>query len=110
MSLSCQSWYGCHIAPYVVHAGCSSRAFSRMRQPMVSLAEGVVVEVGFGSGLNVPYYPAAVTTVHAIEPADLGWQLASKRLAESTTKVERTGLDGQSIPLPDDSCDTALST
>ena len=69
-----------------------------------------MVEIGFGSGLNVPHYPAAVTRVHAIEPADIGWKLAGKRLAAATVPVERSGLDGQSLPLPDDSCDTALST
>ena len=44
------------------------------------------------------------------EPADLGWKLASKRLADSTVLVHRSGLDGQSLPLDDASCDTALST
>ncbi len=71
---------------------------------------GHVVEIGFGSGLNIPFYPDSVTGVAAIEPADLGWKLAGKRLADSAVPVERSGLDGQSLPLPDDSCDTALST
>lgn len=68
------------------------------------------MEIGFGSGLNVPFYPAAVESVSAVEPADLGWKLAGKRLAASTTPVERSGLDGQSLPFPDNSFDTALST
>jgi ubiquinone/menaquinone biosynthesis C-methylase UbiE len=48
--------------------------------------------------------------VAAVEPADTGWKLAGKRLAGAPVPVERTGLDGQSLPLPDDSCDAALST
>jgi ubiquinone/menaquinone biosynthesis C-methylase UbiE len=68
------------------------------------------LEIGFGSGHNVPHYPATVTGVAAIEPADGGWKLARKRLAAATVPVERKGLDGQSLPLPDDSCDSALST
>jgi hypothetical protein len=46
----------------------------------------------------------------AIEPADVGWKLAAKRLASSNVPVERSGLDGQSLPLANDSCDTALTT
>jgi ubiquinone/menaquinone biosynthesis C-methylase UbiE len=68
------------------------------------------VELGFGSGLNVPHYPDTVSRVAAIEPSDLGWSLATERVADSNVPVERTGLDGQSLPLPDASCDTALST
>ena len=58
----------------------------------------------------MPFYSAAVVGVAAIEPADLGWKLARKRLAATSIPVQRSGLDGQSLPLPDDSCDTALST
>jgi ubiquinone/menaquinone biosynthesis C-methylase UbiE len=71
---------------------------------------GEVVEIGFGSGLNVPFYPPAVTRVRAVEPADLGWKLAQKRLAATTTPIERAGLDGAALPFPDDSFDAALST
>jgi ubiquinone/menaquinone biosynthesis C-methylase UbiE len=72
--------------------------------------EGHVVEVGFGSGLNVPFYPDDVSGVAAVEPSELGWKLAQKRVAASKVDVERCGVDGASLPLADDSVDAALST
>jgi ubiquinone/menaquinone biosynthesis C-methylase UbiE len=69
-----------------------------------------VVEIGFGSGHNVPFYPEAVTRVAAVEPADVGWRLAEKRLRAASVPVERSGLDGQSLPSADNSFDAALST
>jgi ubiquinone/menaquinone biosynthesis C-methylase UbiE len=80
------------------------------RQRVCAGLRGQVVEVGFGSGLNVPFYPDAVSGVVAIEPADAAWKLAAKRRASSQVRVERAGLDGQSLPLGDDSCDSALTT
>ena len=80
------------------------------RQRVCAGLRGRVVEVGFGSGLNVPFYPDGVSGVVAIEPADVAWKLAAKRLASSDVPVERSGLDGQSLPLADDSCDTGLTT
>ncbi|MET7712880.1 methyltransferase domain-containing protein [Streptomyces sp. NPDC005407] len=69
-----------------------------------------MVEIGFGSGHNVPFYPAAVTGVTAIEPSDVGWTLAAERVRASSVPVRRAGLDGQSLPFQDDSFDAALST
>jgi ubiquinone/menaquinone biosynthesis C-methylase UbiE len=51
-----------------------------------------------------------VSEVVAIEPSDLAWKLATDRVAASTIPVHRAGLDGQSLPLDDASCDSALST
>jgi len=79
---------------------CGLKASDPLRRRVCEGLHGHVVELGFGSGLNVPFYPAAVTEVAAIEPADLGWKLAGKRLAATTLPIERTGLDGQSLPLP----------
>ena len=81
-----------------------------LRKRVCDGLEGEVVEIGFGSGLNVPFYPPKVTRVAAVEPADLGWRLAEKRVAATTVAVERAGLDGQSLPFADDSFDAALST
>ena len=103
-------YYGDRVLPRVVNVACGMKANEPLRQRVCDGLRGRVVEIGFGSGHNVPYYPDTVTGVAAVEPADVGWKLAGKRLEGATVPVERIGLDGQSIPLPDDSCDTALST
>lgn len=69
---------------------------------MVGL-RGEVVEIGFGSGLNVPLYPLAVHTFYAVEPSMVGRQLAASRVEASPASITFVGLDGQALPLPDDS-------
>jgi ubiquinone/menaquinone biosynthesis C-methylase UbiE len=71
---------------------------------------GVVLEIGFGSGLNLPYYPREVTKILAVEPSPVGKQLASRRVAASAIPLEWSGLDGQRLALDDASVDGALST
>jgi ubiquinone/menaquinone biosynthesis C-methylase UbiE len=102
--------YAEHVLPRIINVVCGVKVTEPRRRHVCEGLHGQVLEVGFGSGLNVPFYPVAVSGVTAIEPADVGWKLARKRLAAATVPVERSGLDGQSLPLPDDSCDTALST
>jgi ubiquinone/menaquinone biosynthesis C-methylase UbiE len=104
------SAYGDHVLPRLVNLACNTTIAREQRARVCSGLEGDVVEIGFGSGLNVPFYPAGVRRVSAVEPADTGWKLAAKRVGESPVPVERSGLDGQSLPFPDDSFDTALST
>jgi ubiquinone/menaquinone biosynthesis C-methylase UbiE len=102
--------YGEQVLPRIINVACGMKVAEPLRRRVCEGLHGRVVEIGFGSGHNVPFYPAAVSGVTAIEPADVGWKLASKRLAAANVPVERLGLDGQSLPLPDDSCDAALST
>lgn len=102
--------YNDKVLPHIIDKACGMRAMRPHRARVCAGLEGEVIEIGFGTGLNVPYYPAAVTKVSAIEPADLGWQLAEKRLAAATVPIERSGLDGQSLPFADDTFDAALST
>ena len=102
--------YGEHVLPRMINVACGLKAVAPLRRRVCEGLEGNVVELGFGSGHNIPFYPDSVSRVAAIEPADVGWRLAEKRLRAATVPVERSGLDGQSLPFADDSFDTALST
>ena len=104
------SFYGDHVLPRIVNAACGMKSADPLRERVCDALEGEVVEIGFGSGLNVPFYPDSVRRVAAVEPADVGWKLAAKRVRASSVPVERSGLDGQSLPFEDDSFDAALST
>jgi ubiquinone/menaquinone biosynthesis C-methylase UbiE len=98
-----------HVLPRIVDVACNVKQAQAQRRRLCEGLFGEVVEIGFGSGLNVPHYPAAVTAVAAVEPADVGWKLAAKRLRESTIPVRRAGLDGQALPFEDDRFDAAVS-
>ncbi len=99
-----------HVLPRIVDRTCGVEAVRAQRERVCAGLAGDVVEIGFGSGLNVPHYPAAVRRVAAVEPADVAWKLAGKRLADARVPVERAGLDAQTLPFPDDHFDAALST
>jgi len=102
--------YGEQVLPRIINVACGLKSVEPLRRRVCDGLEGEVVELGFGSGHNVPFYPSSVTRVAAIEPADVGWKLAGKRLRGTSVPVERSGLDGQSLPFEDDSFDSALST
>jgi ubiquinone/menaquinone biosynthesis C-methylase UbiE len=98
------------ILPHIINVACGTKANEPLRRRVCEGLAGDVVEIGFGSGLNVPFYPTTVTRVAAVEPADGAWKLADKRLAASSVSVQRSGLDGESLPFEDDSYDAAVST
>ena len=102
--------YGDHVLPRIVNVSCGMKSNNERRARVCAGLHGEVVEIGFGSGLNVPFYPDTVDRVAAVEPADLGWKLAATRVAASPIAIERAGLDGQRLPFDDDSFDTAVST
>ncbi|MTE13971.1 class I SAM-dependent methyltransferase [Nocardia aurantiaca] len=102
--------YEDRVLPRLIDLCCGAKQMDPERQRVCADLHGRVVEIGFGSGRNVPFYPGSVKSVSAVEPADLGWRLAAERLAAATVPVERAGLDGQSLPFEDDSFDSALST
>ncbi|HSS10141.1 MAG TPA: class I SAM-dependent methyltransferase [Acidimicrobiales bacterium] len=102
--------YGERVLPRILHVAGGRKALEPLRRRVCEGLAGDVVEIGFGSGPNVPFYPAAVTRVAAVEPAEVSWKLADKRLGATGVPVQRSGLDGQSLPFADDSYDAALST
>jgi SAM-dependent methyltransferase len=98
------------VLPRIIDVACGIKATQPLRRRVCAGLHGKVVEIGFGSGHNVAHYPGAVDSVAAVEPADLGWRLAGKRLTAAGVPVQRAGLDGQALPFPDDAFDAALST
>jgi ubiquinone/menaquinone biosynthesis C-methylase UbiE len=98
------------ILPHIIDRACGTPELQAWRAEVAAGLSGKVVEIGFGSGLNVEALPAEVEIVYAVEPAELARQLAESRIAAGNVTVEHVGLDGQRIPLDDDSCDGALST
>jgi SAM-dependent methyltransferase len=103
-------FYEKQVLPRILNATCGVKTIEPLRGRVCAGLAGDIVEIGFGSGLNVPFYPAAVTRVAAVEPSDVGWRLAGERLRAARVPVQRSGLDGQSLPFADGSYDAALST
>jgi ubiquinone/menaquinone biosynthesis C-methylase UbiE len=98
------------VLPRITDVALSGKEFAKLRARVCEGLAGEVVEVGFGSGRNVPHYPQAVERVQAVDPATVSRELASKRLAATSVPVEFIGLDGEDLPLEDASIDHALTT
>lgn len=103
-------FYDDRILPHLVEKTCGMAAMRPLRQRACAGLTGEVVEIGFGSGLNVGLYPDAVARIRAVEPSDGGWRLARGRVAASAVPIDRAGLDGQRLPFDDNTFDSALST
>ena len=102
--------YSTRVLPRIIDKACGMKSARPLRARVCTGLHGEVVELGFGSGNNIDFYPPEVTRVRAVEPSDTAWRLAGKRLAASPVRVERSGLDGQDLPFDDDTFDAALST
>lgn len=99
-----------HGLPRLIDLVMKGERGSKWRRLCIEGLNGVVVQPGFGSGLDLPHLPPEVTKIYAIDPAIIGEKLAAKRIAASPVPVEFIGLDGQDIPLEDNSCDSGLLT
>src|SRR5918995_1235509 len=95
--------YGEQVLPRITNVLCNAKVSHPQRERVCA---GLAAEVVLGSGLNVAHYPPAVTRVAAVEPSDVAWKLAARRVRASTIPVERAGLDGQSLPFEDARFDT----
>ena len=98
------------VVPHLTDRALSRPEINELRAEVCAGLTGRLLELGFGSGLNLRYLPAEVTSVHAVEPADAGWALSQARRDRAAVPVVRSGLDGQSLDEPDASFDSALVT
>jgi ubiquinone/menaquinone biosynthesis C-methylase UbiE len=103
-------WWTERVVPRLADRSLSSAPVMELRQEVCRGLSGRVLEVGFGSGLNIEAYPSAVASVDAVEPSDLGWELSAERRAAARVPVERVGLDGERLEADDASYDAVLST
>lgn len=102
--------YAEQVLPRLIDLALRGGEISRIRRRATSGLSGEVLEVGFGSGLNVPFFPDTVTRVRAVDPARVAKSLSAKRVDASPIPVEFVGLDGQHLPLGDNSVDHVLVT
>ena len=104
-------FYDNHILPRVLDFAMKRSALAEQREWVMQHVKGQVLEVGFGSGLNLPYYPREVKTLSAVEPSTAMRNRAMKRIEKSgrTVSLIARGIDKKQF-LPDGSFDTVVST
>lgn len=104
-------WYDDKILPHLINVACTTGPILKQREKVVPLASGDILEVGFGSGLNLPYYDRdKARKLWGLEPSTAMRQLAQKRIAASGMNVQLIDLPGEEIPLEANSMDTVLVT
>ena len=103
-------FYSHHILPRLIDLGMKNKETARLRAAWIPLARGEVLEVGMGSGLNLPYYGSQVRKVFALDPSAELQSMARKRVA-GPIEVEFL-LQGaeEPLPFPDASMDTVVTT
>lgn len=105
------NFYEEKILPHLIHVACSQRPFMHLREKVVRLARGRVLEVGIGSGINLPLYnPQNVEFVWGLEPSAGMRTKAQHNVEKSPVPVKWLDLPGEKIPLEDNSVDTILLT
>jgi len=103
------SFYRERVLPHLVHMSMRQATFEPYRQRVVTAASGRVLEIGVGSGLNLPLYQAA-THVIGLDPSTTLLTMARGRAGGRTTAFEFIEGTAETIPLPDQSIDTVVST
>ncbi len=104
-------FYENHILPHVINLACGVKPVRRQREKVVPSAQGKVLEVGMGTGLNMPYYNGdLVDVIYGLEPNAKSCEMAADPILKAGLNVDFIGLDGQEIPLDNNSVDTVVLT
>ncbi len=106
-----ENWYDRHLLPYLLDLACGVKPIRKQRQKVIPLAQGRVLEVGMGTGLNLPFYDRSrVKTIVGVDPALRMHRLALERSKLAGFDVEQVGLSAEKLPVEDASFDTVVST
>ncbi len=104
-------FYDKYILPVCLDKACGIKPIRRQREKIVPLAHGVVLEIGIGSGQNLPHYnPDKVSKIIGVDPDDHVWARSAARRKACPIDVERIGLSGEDIPLEDNLADSVVVT
>jgi ubiquinone/menaquinone biosynthesis C-methylase UbiE len=104
------SFYERLILPHIINLAMNTKVLHEERTRCLKDLEGVVLEIGFGTGLNLPHYPRSVTKVVGVDPSATSAKLARKRIAAAPFPVETIGLSAEKLPVPDGSFESIVST
>jgi ubiquinone/menaquinone biosynthesis C-methylase UbiE len=105
------SFYARRVLPHIINLAMKNKDLTRLRGAWVPQARGEVLEVGIGSGLNLPFYSSEVARVYGIEPSVALEEMARRRAAVGRTKVEFLSQSAEEVlPLADKSVDTIVMT
>jgi ubiquinone/menaquinone biosynthesis C-methylase UbiE len=104
-------FYSTHILPRLLDAACGVGPIEKQRMKVIPLAYGDVVEIGIGSGLNLPLYdPDKVTSLTGIDPDAAFWARAQARVKACAFPVNHLSLSGETLPLETACADTVIVT
>jgi ubiquinone/menaquinone biosynthesis C-methylase UbiE len=103
-------FYDTWVVPRIMDLAMGMRFIAEERKKCLAGVTGTVLEVGFGSGHNLPWYPETVEKVVAVDPSTESAKLARKRIERASFPVEYIALEGEKIAAPDASFDAVVST
>ena len=105
------SLYNKYILPKFLNCACGSKPINYQRQKVVPLAKGKVLDIGIGSGLNIPFYNSdKIDQVIGIDPSHELIELAKELANDSKASIDFVIGSAESIPYPDNFFDTVLVT
>ncbi len=103
-------FYSNLVIPYCIDFAMSGSTLESYRQNLLENVSGEILEIGFGTGLNLPHYPENVDKITTIDPNPGMKRLARSRIAQSQITVDYKVLNGESLPMPDASFDSVVCT
>ena len=105
------TWYDRTLLPYLTDLTCMGKSIQKQRMKIIPKAEGRVLEVGIGTGLNMPFYDRTrVKSIVGVDPSLEMHRLALKRIQQAGIEVKLVGLSAEKIPVEDASFETVVCT